>query len=125
MAIVAGVTAYSSATNAQTPGEIGNVVKRWEGFNNSAGGPARVFPGGAVMAANGARPPHQESLELVRQDFAGAVVWRFSGNEPVTTREGTTIRSARQHRDWRLESFPAGYYSPEVPLRSTAFTRSC
>jgi len=91
----------------------GNVVKRWEGFNNSAGGPARVFPGGVVMAANGARPPHQESLELVRQDFAGAVVWRFSGNEPVTTREGTTIRSARQHHDWQLESFPAGYYSPE------------
>ena len=42
----------------------GNVVKRWEGYNNSAGGPARVLPGGVVMAASGARPPHQESLEL-------------------------------------------------------------
>src|SRR5215471_7546886 len=52
----------------------GAVVKRWEGFNNSAGGPARVFPGGIVMAADGARPPHQESLELVRKDFAGAVL---------------------------------------------------
>src|SRR5512138_1086449 len=40
----------------------GNVVKRWDGFNNSAGGPARVFPGGVVMSASGARPPHQESL---------------------------------------------------------------
>jgi len=34
----------------------GNVVKRWDGFNNSAGGPARVLPGGHVIAANGARP---------------------------------------------------------------------
>jgi hypothetical protein len=91
----------------------GNVVKRWEGFNNSAGGPARVFPGGIVMAADGVRPPHQESLELVRKDFAGAVLWRFSDSESITTREGATVRSARQHHDWQLESFPAGYYSPE------------
>ena len=26
----------------------GNVVKRWDGFNNSAGGPARIFPDGVV-----------------------------------------------------------------------------
>jgi len=76
----------------------GAVVKRWEGFNNSAGGPARVFPGGIVMAASGANPPHQESAEIVRRDFAGEVLWRFA---------------ARQHHDWQMESFPAGYYSPE------------
>ena len=34
----------------------GNVVKRWEGFNNSTGGPARVLPGGIVIAASGAGP---------------------------------------------------------------------
>src|SRR6188508_617248 len=34
----------------------GTVVKRWDDFNNSAGGPARVLPGGFVTAANGARP---------------------------------------------------------------------
>jgi hypothetical protein len=90
----------------------GAVVKRWDGLNNSAGGPARVFPGGIVMSASGARPPHQESLELVRKDFAGTILWRFSDSEQITTREGTTIRSARQHHDWQLESFPAGYYSP-------------
>ena len=38
----------------------GTVVKQWDGFVNSAGGPARVFPGGFVMAANGANPPRQE-----------------------------------------------------------------
>src|SRR6185503_16370039 len=47
----------------------GNIVKRWDGYVNSAGGPARVFPDGVVMAASGARPPHQESLELIQRDF--------------------------------------------------------
>lgn len=91
----------------------GNVVKRWEGFNNSAGGPARVLPGGFVMAAAGARPPHQESLELLLRDFAGNVLWRFSRNEQITTREGGMAWSARQHHDWQRDDFPAGYYSPE------------
>src|SRR5438128_8064409 len=63
----------------------GNVVKRWEGLNNSAGGPARVLPGGFVVSANGARPPHQESLELVQRDFTGNVLWRFSRSEQITT----------------------------------------
>src|SRR5688500_19706300 len=49
----------------------GNVVKQWDGFVNSAGGPARVFPGGFVLAANGANPPRHESLELVARDFDG------------------------------------------------------
>src|SRR5262245_64361065 len=78
----------------------GNVVKRWEGYNDSAGGPARVLPGGFVIAASGAHPPHQESLELVQRDFDGNVVWRFSRSEQITTREGTTTWSARQHHDW-------------------------
>ena len=90
----------------------GNVVKRWEGYNNSAGGPARVFPGGFVLAASGARPPHQESLELVQRDFDGKAVWQFSRTEEIKTREGTTAWSARQHHDWQRETFPAGYYSP-------------
>src|SRR5262245_25514715 len=52
----------------------GNVVKQWDGFVNSAGGPARVFPGGFVMAANGTNPPRQESLELLQRDFDGKVL---------------------------------------------------
>jgi hypothetical protein len=92
----------------------GNVVKRWENYNNSAGGPARVLPGGVVIAASGARPPHQESIELIQRDFDGKVVWQFSRNEQITTREGSTIWSVRQHHDWQRDSFPAGYYSPET-----------
>ena len=91
----------------------GNVVKRWEGFNNSAGGPARVLPGGFVISAGGAHPPYQESLELIQRDFDGNVIWQFSRNEQIKTPEGSTIVSARQHHDWQRESFPAGYYSPE------------
>jgi hypothetical protein len=91
----------------------GTVVKRWEDFNNSAGGPARVLPGGFVMAARGARPPHQESLELLQRDFDGKVLWTFSRTEEIKTREGTMVWSARQHHDWQRDDFPAGYYSPE------------
>src|SRR6185436_20795862 len=67
---------------------------------------------GFVMSASGARPPHQESLELIQRDFDGKVVWRFSHGEQIKTREGTTIWSARQHHDWQRDDFPAGYYSP-------------
>jgi hypothetical protein len=92
----------------------GNVVKRWDGFVNSAGGPARVFPNGVVMAANGNNPPHQESIELVQRDFEGTVLWRFDHNQQIQTRDGKVIWSARQHHDWQREDFPAGYYSPGV-----------
>jgi hypothetical protein len=92
----------------------GTVVKRWDGFVNSAGGPVRVFPGGSVMAANGTNPPRQESLELIARDFEGKVLWRFDRNEEIPTREGKTIWSARQHHDWQREDYPAGYYAPDT-----------
>ena len=91
----------------------GNVVKRWEGFNNSAGGPSRVFPGGTILGPAGANPPRQESLELVRRDFEGNVLWHFDQNERIETRDGKMISSLRQHHDWQRTDFPAGYYSPE------------
>ena len=75
----------------------GNEVKRWEDFNNSTGGPARVLPGGLVMAARGAQPPHQESLELIRRDFDGKDLWQFSRGEQIAAREGGMVWSARQH----------------------------
>jgi hypothetical protein len=109
---------YTVLSPLQTPAAVvidmnGTVVKRWEGYNNSAGGPARVFPGGFVMSASGANPPRQEGLELVLRDFAGKVLWQFSRNEQITTRDGKMLWSARQHHDWQRDDFPAGYYSPE------------
>lgn len=91
----------------------GKVVKQWDGFVNSAGGPARVFPNGVVMAANGNNPPRQESVELIQRDFEGRVLWRFDHNQQIQSRGGM-IWSARQHHDWQREDFPAGYYSPGV-----------
>jgi len=91
----------------------GNVVKRWDGFVNSAGGPARVFPNGIAMGANGTNPPRQESVELIQRDFEGNILWRFDRNEQIT-RDGMMIWSTRQHHDWQREDFPAGYYSPGV-----------
>ena len=92
----------------------GNVVKQWEGYNNSAGGPARIFPDGVVMAAAGNNPPRQESLELVQRDFEGHLIWRFDHTQQIQTQDGGTIWAARQHHDWQREDFPAGYYSPGV-----------
>ncbi|MGC1459649.1 MAG: aryl-sulfate sulfotransferase [Steroidobacteraceae bacterium] len=90
----------------------GTIVKRWEDYDNSAGGPARVLPGGMVIAASGARAPHQESLEIVQRDFAGNVVWRFGHNVRVQMPDGKTIWSVRQHHDWQRADFAGGYYSP-------------
>jgi arylsulfotransferase ASST len=90
----------------------GNVVKRWDGFNNSAGGPARILPGGVVISASGARPPFQESLELVQRDFDGKLVWSFNHTEEIELRDKGKVWSARQHHDWQREDFPSGYYSP-------------
>ena len=92
----------------------GNVVKRWDGINSSAGGPVRILPGGVVVGAAGANPPRQESLELVERDFEGKVLWRFDHNEQIETRDGEKVWSMRQHHDWQREDFPAGYYSPGI-----------
>jgi len=101
----------------------GKVVKQWDGYNNSAGGPARVLPNGDVIAAAGARPGRQESLELVQRDFDGNVIWRFDRNEQIQTADGKTVAALRQHHDWQREDFPAGYYSPDAtPARSGSNT---
>ncbi|MGA0933697.1 MAG: aryl-sulfate sulfotransferase [Pseudohongiellaceae bacterium] len=101
----------------------GNVVKEWDGFNLSPGGPARVIPGGNVIGTTGAFPPHQEALALVQQDFEGRETWRFDGAEQVTLENGETVNSARIHHDWQRTDLPAGYYSPGfTPLTEGANT---
>ena len=74
----------------------GRTVKRWDGFNVSAGGPARVLPGGVLIAPTGAFPRHQESTALVAVDFDGA--------------RTVALRSRRGDRDRRraaMERAPA------------------
>ena len=92
----------------------GRIVKQWDGYVSSAGGPARVLPGGLIVGAAGVHPPHQESLELVQRDFDGKVLWRFDHNEQIETPDGKKIWALRQHHDWQREDFPAGYYSPGI-----------
>lgn len=94
----------------------GRVVKQWDDFNLGGGGPARILPGGVVIAPQGAVPGHLENDALVARDFDGNEIWRFAHNEELEV-EGETRWSARQHHDWQLSSFPAGYYSPDYTPR--------
>lgn len=91
----------------------GKVVKQWDGYNNNAGGPVRVLPGGIVIGPEGALAGRQESLDLVERDFDGKQMWHFDHTEQVS-QNGTTVWAARQHRDWERADFPAGYYSPNA-----------
>lgn len=108
---------YTVLSLLDTPAVIvidmnGNAVKRWDGFNLSSGGPARVFPDGSVIAPAGANPGHQESTVLIQQDFNGNEIWRYNQNEQIEV-QGAEQWSTRQHHDWQRADFPAGYYSPD------------
>jgi hypothetical protein len=98
----------------------GRVVTRWDGFNVSAGGPARILPGGVLIAPSGAFPGHQEATALVATSFDGRELWRFDHAEEIAL-DGQRRWSARQHHDWHLAGFPAGYHSPSfMPVASDA-----
>ncbi|MGZ5861187.1 MAG: aryl-sulfate sulfotransferase [Croceibacterium sp.] len=91
----------------------GRVVKRWEGFDLVSGGPARVLPGGVVVAPQGdAMPQHLEARALVAEDFAGKELWRYDHGEAID-HNGKPESSGRQHHDWQLADFPSGAYSPQ------------
>ena len=90
----------------------GRVVKQWTGFSGVAGGPARVLPGGYVIAGTGGGAPHQESPALVQLDWNGKEVWRFDRTEQITTPERPVVWSARQHHDWQRPGLAGGYYAP-------------
>jgi hypothetical protein len=119
---------YTVLSLLREPGMVvidmnGRVVKQWEGFNSSAGGPVRLLPNGEVIGAAGARPGHQESLKLVQKDFSGAQRWELPGDAQIEGEAGAKQRSLRQHHDWQRADFPAGYYSPDAtPASSGAVT---
>ena len=64
------------------------------------------------MAPRGTFPRHLENKALVAETFEGKEAWRFDHAEQVELAAGRQW-SARQHHDWQLSSFPAGYYSPQ------------
>ena len=90
----------------------GRVVKQWTGLSGAAGGPARILPGGSVIAGAGSGAPHQESPALVQLDWNGKELWRFDRAEQIQGANGTITWSARQHHDWQRPGFAAGYYAP-------------
>jgi len=92
----------------------GREVKKWPGLTGVAGGPARVLPGGFVIAGSGNGAPHQEATALVQLDFAGKEVWRFDRAEQVKRPDSQADWSARQHHDWQRPSVAAGYFAPGV-----------
>ncbi|HTQ98861.1 MAG TPA: aryl-sulfate sulfotransferase [Candidatus Acidoferrum sp.] len=97
----------------------GRIVKEWSDYNVSAGGPARVLPGGIIIATAGANPPHQEALALVERDFDGKELWRFDHNLQIQNQDKQMVWSARTHHDWQRTDFPAGYYSPASTPKAT------
>ena len=86
----------------------GRVVKQWTGLSGAAGGPARILPGGYVIAGTGVGAPHQEAPALVELDWNGNEIWRFDRSEQIATPDGQMAWSVRQHHDWQRPSFAAG-----------------
>ena len=119
---------WNGYTVFPTPGEKGvvlidmngNEVKRWADVD---GIPARLFPGGGMMAGATTRRPHQEYISLVQVDWDGNEVWRFDRTEQVETEDGETVWASRLHHDWQREGSPVGYYAPDSePLETNGRT---
>jgi hypothetical protein len=87
----------------------GRELRRWP---DTSGYPARILPGGHLIASTGDRAPHQELMALVQWDWDGNEIWRFDRTEQVKTEDGATVWTARQHHDWQREGNPVGYYVP-------------
>jgi hypothetical protein len=109
---------YTVFITPETDGVIlidmnGTVVKQWKDFSGAAGGPARILPGGEIIAGAGNGAPNQEAPALVQRDWDGREIWRFDRAEQITSRDGGgTTWSARQHHDWQRPGLAAGYYAP-------------
>ena len=103
---------WNGYTVFPTPGEKGvvlidmngNEVKRWADVD---GIPARLFPGGGMMAGATTRRPHQEYISLVQVDWDGNEVWRFDRTEQVETE----IPEFEHYGDLRLRKIPAYFFS--------------
>ena len=89
----------------------GAPVHVWKGLD---GFPAKMLPGGRVMASRGRRSPsasYQDQLDLVTCGWDGTVEWSFDKKE-FCEDEGMDPRyMARQHHDYQRYGEPV-YYVP-------------
>jgi hypothetical protein len=92
----------------------GNVVHLWKGLH---GFPAKLLPGGQVMASLGVRSPKygfMDYTDVVQVDWDGNVVWKFDQYEYIEDPGQEGIWMARQHHDYQREGNPVGYYAPSL-----------
>jgi len=90
----------------------GNVVRLWKGLH---GFPAKLLPGGQVMASLGVRSPKygfMDYTDVVQVDWDGNVVWKFDQYEYIEDPGQEGMWMARQHHDYQREGNPVGYYAP-------------
>ncbi len=108
-----GYTVYTtSSADTLLVDMNGNIVKVWQGLE---GFPARIYPGGYLMASTGKRDPqygYLDMLDLIQVDWDGNVVWKFSHYERIQDGRRKARWMARQHHDYQREGNPVGYYAP-------------
>ncbi|HVQ00824.1 MAG TPA: aryl-sulfate sulfotransferase [Candidatus Thermoplasmatota archaeon] len=81
----------------------GNEIKRW----NATPDPAKMLPGGSIIAATGDYYKEADNTNLSQLDWNGTIVWDFSHWVQVN---GQWM--AREHHDFQREGNPVGYYAP-------------
>ncbi|MBW1914156.1 MAG: aryl-sulfate sulfotransferase [Deltaproteobacteria bacterium] len=94
----------------------GNEVHKWK---DSTGMPARVYPGGHLMASTRYwSKGRQDHKTLQLKDFNNNIIWEFRKWEEVPADPGEPESSpgnmwiARQHHDYQIAGNPVGYYAP-------------
>ena len=89
----------------------GRVVRRWK---DMFGLPARVLPGGHMIASKASRPAengYQDQEDLTMVDMDGNVEWTFDHNQLINDPDGERWM-ARQHHDYQITGNPVGYWTP-------------
>jgi len=81
-----------------------NEVKRWPAIPD----PAKMLPGGSIIAPTGKIYKNWDNTHLSQLDWNGTIEWDFSGW--VQDENGQYM--AREHHDFEREGNPVGYYAP-------------
>ena len=81
----------------------GNIVKQWDGYNNSAGGPARVLPGGVVDGSGGRESP---APGIARAGAARFRRQRCSGVSTITSKSRSAKARPKKSDGLGLASAP-------------------
>ncbi|MBE6017013.1 MAG: thioredoxin [Lachnospiraceae bacterium] len=106
-----GYTVYNSEYGAAVIDMNGRLVKVWEGVET----PLKPMPDGNIMGSLGQipGPPGAASKRhLFQLDWNGKVVWHFTNNKKVKTKDGEEYMASAHHHDFEREGCSPGYYTP-------------